>query len=266
MHLYAFTSALSLSLFVGEELAPPVAPNLVISTAILKAHPSFTPHHPFAPHQPFQKPHYPLLCTITLASLVKGRWIDGKAQTVVLLHFACDTSTFLIYQTFRRQDGGIATPLLLKPHYPSPRTTALASLVKGEVLSPERIRATTGGIATPLSPRLRKPFQNRTIPLAFRRGVSSLLPLHIILPFSQPLQKDNNPSPRTTTLASLVKGEVLSPERIRATTGGIAFLPHPFRFSDTSVNNPSIVGSASHCNRSSLYTRELKVIVLYQPF
>ena len=50
---------------------------------------------------------------------------------------------------------------------------------------------------------------------------------------------------------SLVKGEVLSPERIRATTGGIAFLPHPFRFSDTSVNNPSIVGSASHCNRSS---------------
>ena len=47
------------------------------------------------------------------------------------------------------------------------------------------------------------------------------------------------------------KGEVLSPERIRATTGGVAFLPHPFRFSGTSVNNPSIVGSASHCNRSS---------------
>ena len=86
------------------------------------------------------------------------------------------------------------------------RTTTLASLVKGEVLSPERIRATTGGIAAPLSPRLRKPFQNRTIPLAFRRGVSLLLPLHRILPPSQPLQKDNNPSPRTTTLASLVKG------------------------------------------------------------
>ena len=50
---------------------------------------------------------------------------------------------------------------------------------------------------------------------------------------------------------SLVKGEVLSPEKIRATTGGIAFLPHPFRFLDTFVNNPSIVGSASHCNRSS---------------
>ena len=33
--------------------------------------------------------------------------------------------------------------------------------------------------------------------------------------------------------------------------GGIVFLPHSFRFSDTSANNPSIVGSASHCNRSS---------------
>ena len=76
------------------------------------------------------------------------------------------------------------------------------------------------------------------------------LPLHRILSSSQPLQKANNLSPRTK-LASLVKGEVLSPEKIRATTGGIAFLPHPFRFSDTSVNNPSIVGSASHCNRSS---------------
>ena len=65
------------------------------------------------------------------------------------------------------------------------------------------------------------------------------------------LSHPHYPSPRTTALASLVKGEVLSPERIRATTGGIAFLPHPFRFSGTSVNNPSIVGSASHCNRSS---------------
>ena len=68
-------------------------------------------------------------------------------------------------------------------------------------------------------------FRIRTIPLAFRRGVSLLLPLHRILPPSQPLQKDNNPSPRTTTLASLVKGEVLSPEKIRATTGGIASSP-----------------------------------------
>ena len=67
----------------------------------------------------------------------------------------------------------------------------------------------------------------------------------------QPFSKPHYPSKISNNLASLVKGEVLSPEKIRATTGGIAFLPHPFRFSDTSVDNPSIVGSASHCNRSS---------------
>ena len=38
--------------------------------------------------------------------------------------------------------------------YPTKRTIPLASLVKGEVLSPEKIRATTGGIATPtLTPK-----------------------------------------------------------------------------------------------------------------
>jgi len=34
------------------------------------------------------------------------------------------------------------------------------------------------------------------------------------------------PSKIANTLASLVKGEVLSPEKIWATTGGIALLPH----------------------------------------
>ena len=75
----------------------------------------------YAPTLP--KPHYPLLCTTTLASLVKGRWIDGKQQTVALLRFACDMSTFLIYQTFCRQDGGIATPLFLASHQPSQNRT-----------------------------------------------------------------------------------------------------------------------------------------------
>ena len=40
--------------------------------------------------------------------------------------------------------------LVSHPHYPLP-LTKLASLVKGEVLSPEKIRATTGGIASPPS-------------------------------------------------------------------------------------------------------------------
>jgi len=100
-----------------------------------------------------------------LPPLSKGGGLTARHKLSLCCIFTCDTSTFLIYQTFRRQDGGIATPLLLKPHYPLPRTTKLASLVKGEVLSPEKIRATTRGIA---------------------------------------------------------------------------FLPHPFRFSDTSVNNPSV--------------------------
>ena len=68
--------------------------------------------------------------------------------------------------------------------------------------------------------------------------------LVVSYPRSAPtLPKPHYPLSRTK-LTSLVKGEMLSPVRI-------AFLPHPFRFSDTSVNNPSIVGSASHCNRSS---------------
>ena len=67
------------------------------------------------------------------------------------------------------------------------RTTTLASLVKGEVLSPERIRATTGGIAAPPSLAPHQPSRTRTIPLAFRRGASLLLPLHRTSPFPQPL-------------------------------------------------------------------------------
>ena len=90
------------------------------------------------------KPHYPLLCTIALASLVKGRWIDGKAQTVASLHFTCDTSAFLFTKLFCRQDGGIASPPSLSPH---------------------------------------QPFQNRTIPLAFRRARGLPLPLHQSLLF-----------------------------------------------------------------------------------
>ena len=79
------------------------------------------------------KPHYPLPRTIALASLVKGRWIDGKAQTVASLRFTCDTPVFFIHQTFlpsRRRDClttiPLSSPTLPKPHYPSPRTITLA--------------------------------------------------------------------------------------------------------------------------------------------
>ncbi len=55
-----------------------------------------------------------------------------------------------------------------------------------------------------------QPFQNRTIPPAFR---NANIYMHDTLSNSH------------TKLASLVKGEVLSPDKIRATTGGIATPP-----------------------------------------
>ena len=61
------------------------------------------------------KPHYPTPRTTTLASLVKGRWIDGKAQVLILLLSACDMPTIFMLQTFCRQDGGIACYKLFQP-------------------------------------------------------------------------------------------------------------------------------------------------------
>ena len=68
-------------------------------------------HHPclLMNALPVSHPHYPSPRT-KLASLVKGRWIDGTTQTVALLRFTCDTPAFFIHQTFCRQDGGIAAP------------------------------------------------------------------------------------------------------------------------------------------------------------
>jgi hypothetical protein len=59
------------------------------------------------PHHQLDFPHHPSKTTNTLASLVKGRWIDGKAQAFILLLSACATSAFFIHQTFlpsRRRD------------------------------------------------------------------------------------------------------------------------------------------------------------------
>ena len=61
----------------------------------------------FTSHQPFTKPHYPSKIAIILASLVKGRWIDGKAQTVALLRLLAIYPSFLFTKLFlpsRRRD------------------------------------------------------------------------------------------------------------------------------------------------------------------
>ena len=70
------------------------------------------------PRHQLDFPHYPSKITNTLASLVKGRWIDGKAQTVALLRLNCDTPALFITKPFCRQDGGIAAPTFA-PHYPT---------------------------------------------------------------------------------------------------------------------------------------------------
>ena len=73
----------------------------------------------------FPKPHYPSKIANTLASLVKGRWLDGTTQTVALLRPTCDMSALFILQTFlpsRRKDCHTTPP---KPHYPPLRTTFL---------------------------------------------------------------------------------------------------------------------------------------------
>ena len=63
------------------------------------------------------------------------------------MHLPCQREV-LSPKRIRATTGGIATPPTLpKPHYPSKIANTLATLAKGEVLSPEKIRATTGVIA-----------------------------------------------------------------------------------------------------------------------
>ena len=92
------------------------------------------------------------------------------------------------------------------PHQPLPHTNTLASLVKGEVLSPEKIRATTGGIASP-------------------------------------------PSLRTTFLPPLVKGEVLSPKN----SGDYRRDCHTYRTLSVSLTPPlTISHSAPNSPKTAL--------------
>ena len=62
-----------------------------------------------------------------------------------------------------------------KPHYPLLCNITLASLVKGEVLSPEKIRATTGGIASSPPPRLTTPLPKPHHPLLYTITLASLV-------------------------------------------------------------------------------------------
>ena len=78
-------------------------------------------------------PHYPSKSTISLPPLSKVRCCRPKNSG----GYRRDCHTNLALH-----------PTLPNPYYPSKIANTLASLVKGEVLSPEKIRATTGGIVT----------------------------------------------------------------------------------------------------------------------
>jgi hypothetical protein len=191
-----------------------------------------------------QKKNNPSLSTITLASLVKGEVLSPEK--------------------IRATTGGIATPPTLpKPHYPLLCTITLASLVKGRWID-----GTTQTFALLLSvcdtPTFfylsnfsavkteglphHHPSLAPTLPIPQYPSLSttSLPPLSkgVLSPekirattggIATPptLPKPHYPLLCTITLASLVKGEVLSPEKIRATTGGIAPYPHQLSQSRT---------------------------------
>ena len=156
MHLYAFTSALSLAFRKVSVCVCLYGLGIALSHwSFRRGASSLLPlHQPLPSPQPSQKNDNPIASHHILASLVKGRWIDGKPQTVVLLRFTCDTPAFFIHQTFlpsRRRDCScpevvflIALALSLfhitkcinlnsEPEkcYPSKSTTTLAFLVKG---------------------------------------------------------------------------------------------------------------------------------------
>ena len=103
--------------------------------------------------------------------------------------------------------------LLKSTSIASPRAK-LASLVKGEVLSPEKIRATTGGIASPPSLAPHQPSQNRTIPSHFAMLTSVC---------ADTLSHPHYPLPRTMSLPPLSKVRCCRPKKFGRLPEG---LPH----------------------------------------
>ena len=117
------------------------------------------------------------------------------------------------------------------------------SLVKGEVLSPDKIRATTGGIATPPSLASHQPLQNRTIPLTFRNANICMCRYA----FTSALN-----------LPPLSKVRCCRPIKFGRRPEGLPHLPHPFRFSDTSVNNPSVTVTENVILRQHIFYFNIK--------
>ena len=91
--------------------------------------------------------HYPSLHTTSLPPLSKGGGLTARHK--LLLHCVCLQYIRLFYSpnfSAVKTEGLLPIPTINEIFRTIP-ITKLASLVKGEVLSPEKIRATTGGIA-----------------------------------------------------------------------------------------------------------------------
>ena len=115
------------------------------------------PHCPLAPHQPFQNRTIPRKSPSLLPPLSKGGGLTARHKLSLCCVLLAIHPPFLFTKLFAVKTEGLS-------HHPSLSATSMLSLAKGEVLSPEKIRATTGGIAAPLSLAPHQPFRTRTIP------------------------------------------------------------------------------------------------------
>ena len=168
-------------------------------------------HTPPRPVPTLPKPHHPLLAPSHLPPLLKVRCCRPKkfGRLPEGLHNNPSPRITLQNRTI---------PCFAPPHLPP--------LSKVRCCRPKKFGRLPEGLPhhhPSLAPTLPKP--HYPPPLAFRRGGARssrcIDPLH----FYNLLKSTSIASPCTTTLAALVKGEVLSPEKIRATTGGIASPP-----------------------------------------
>ena len=112
--------------------------------------------------QPFQNRTIPRPAPPHLPPLSKGGGLTARHKLLLCCVLIATHLPFLFTKLFCRQDGGIATPLLPKPHFPSKSTISLPPLSKVRCCRPKEFGRLPEGLPHHSS-------QNRTIPPAFRR-------------------------------------------------------------------------------------------------
>ena len=123
-------------------------------------------------YQPFQNRTIPRPAPPPLPPLLKGGGLTARHKLLSCCVLIATHLPFIFTKLFCHQDGGIATSLLPKPHYPSKSTISLPPLSKVRCCRPKE----------------------------FGRLPEGLPQLHRPSPSPQPLQKDNSTLLRTTFL------------------------------------------------------------------